>query len=158
VIASAGGADKLAAAKEAGADHLIDYRQQDLRTKVLELTDGRGADVIYDPVGGGYAEAALRSIAWYGRFLVVGFAAGEIPKLPLNLVLLKGCDVVGVFWGSWIERDKAGHRANTEQLLQWCAQGKLSSHVHAVYPLREAAAALKAIAARKVMGKVILRP
>ena len=114
--------------------------------------------MIYDPVGGGYAETALRSIAWYGRFLVVGFAAGEIPKLPLNLVLLKGCDVVGVFWGSWIERDKAGHRANTEQLLQWCAQGKLSSHVHAVYPLREAAAALKAIAARKVMGKVILRP
>jgi NADPH:quinone reductase len=100
----------------------------------------------------------LRSIAWEGRFLVVGFAAGEIPKLPLNLVLLKGCDVLGVFWGSWIERDPAGHRANTKQLLTWCAEGQLSSHVHAVYPLAEAPAALKAIAARQVMGKVILRP
>jgi NADPH2:quinone reductase len=114
--------------------------------------------VIYDPVGGQYAESALRSIAWKGRFLVVGFAAGEIPKIPLNLALLKGCDIVGVFWGSFIERDPAGHRANTEQLLQWCAQGELSAHVHAVYPLAEAAAALKAIAARQVMGKIILHP
>jgi NADPH2:quinone reductase len=89
---------------------------------------------------------------------VVGFAAGEIPKLPLNLVLLKGCDVIGVFWGSWIERDPAAHRGNMEQLLAWCVEGKLSSHVHAVYPLAEAPAALKAIAARQVMGKVILRP
>ena len=158
VIACASSAEKVEFTKKHGADAGIDYGTEDLKDALRRATDGRGADVIYDPVGGGYAEAALRSIAWYGRFLVVGFAAGEIPKLPLNLVLLKGCDVVGVFWGSWIERDKAGHRANTEQLLQWCAQGKLSSHVHAVYPLREAAAALKAIAARKVMGKVILRP
>ena len=113
--------------------------------------------MIYDPVGGAYSEAALRSIAWYGRFLVIGFAAGEIPKLPLNLVLLKSCDVQGVFWGSWIERDKAGHRANTEQLLAWVAEGKLKPHVHAVYPLERAAEALKAIASRKVMGKVILK-
>lgn len=158
VIACASSAEKVEFTKKHGADAGIDYGREDLKDALRRATDGRGADVIYDPVGGGYAEAALRSIAWYGRFLVVGFAAGEIPKLPLNLVLLKGCDVVGVFWGSWIERDKAGHRANTEQLLQWCAQSKLSSHVHAVYPLREAAAALKAIAARKVMGKVILRP
>ena len=158
VIACASSAEKVEFTKKHGADAGIDYGKEDLKDALRRATDGRGADVIYDPVGGGYAEAALRSIAWYGRFLVVGFAAGEIPKLPLNLVLLKGCDVVGVFWGSWIERDKAGHRANTEQLLQWCAEGKLSSHVHAVYPLREAAAALKAIAARKVMGKVILRP
>ena len=122
------------------------------------VTDGNGADVIYDPVGGAYSEAALRSIAWAGRFLVIGFAAGEIPKLPLNLTLLKGCDVLGVFWGSWIARDPAGHRTNTEQLLAWLAAGKLSSHVHAVYPLSEATTALKAIASRKVMGKVILRP
>ena len=100
----------------------------------------------------------MRSIAWDGRFLVIGFAAGDIPKLPLNLVLLKSCDVLGVFWGAWIARDPAGHRANTEQLLVWVAEGKLSSHVHAVYPLTEATAALKAIASRKVMGKVILRP
>ena len=114
--------------------------------------------MIYDPVGGPYAEAALRSIAWDGRFLVVGFAAGEIPKLPLNLVLLKSADVRGVFWGGFTDRDKAGHRANMAQLIAWAAQGKLSSHVHATYPLAEAKAALKAIAARQVMGKVILHP
>ena len=97
-------------------------------------------------------------MAWEGRFLVIGFAAGEIPKLPLNLVLLKGCDVLGVYWGSFVERNPQGHRVNTEQLVRWVAEGKLSSHVHAVYPLAEAPAALKAIAARQVMGKVILHP
>jgi NADPH:quinone reductase len=158
IIACASSPEKIAFAKQHGADEGIDYSKNDLKDALRQLTQNRGADVIYDPVGGSYSEAALRSIAWQGRFLVVGFAAGEIPKLPLNLVLLKGCDVVGVFWGSWIERDPKGHRTNTEQLLAWCAQGKLSSHVHAVYPLAEAPAALKAIAARKVMGKVILRP
>ncbi len=158
VIACASSAEKIAFARQHGADDGIDYGKEDLKEALRQVTDGHGADVIYDPVGGSYSEAALRSIAWLGRFLVVGFAAGEIPKLPLNLVLLKGCDVLGVFWGSWIERDPDGHRANTEQLLAWAADGKLSSHVHAVYPLAEAPAALKAIAARKVMGKVILRP
>jgi len=158
VIACASSAEKIAFAKKHGADGGIDYASEDVKDALRRMTGGRGADVIYDPVGGPYAEAALRSIAWLGRFLVVGFAAGDIPKLPLNLVLLKGCDVRGVFWGSWIERDKAGHRANTEQLIAWCADGKLSSHVHAVYPLSEATDALKAIAARKVMGKIILRP
>jgi len=158
VIACASSAEKIAFARRHGADEGIDYGKEDLKEALRKLTDGRGADVIYDPVGGAYSEAALRSIAWLGRFLVIGFAAGEIPKLPLNLVLLKGCDVLGVFWGSWIERDKAGHRANTEQLLAWCAEGKLSSHVHAVYPLEDAPAALKAIASRQVMGKVILHP
>lgn len=158
VIACASSAEKLAFAKKHGADEGIDYAAEDLKEALRRVTRGKGADVIYDPVGGAYAEAALRSIAWEGRFLVIGFAAGDIPKLPLNLVLLKGCDVRGVFWGSWIQRDPAGHRANTEQLLQWCAEGKLSSHVHAVYPLGDAAAALKAIASRQVMGKVILRP
>ena len=157
VIACASSAEKVAFAREHGADEGIDYKAEDLKDALRRLTDGRGADVIYDPVGGAYSEAALRSIAWYGRFLVVGFAAGEIPKLPLNLVLLKSCDVQGVFWGSWIERDRAGHRANTEQLLAWVAEGRLKPHLHAVYPLAEAAAALKAIAARKVMGKVILK-
>jgi NADPH2:quinone reductase len=158
VIACASSADKIAFARKHGADEGIDYSKDDLKEGLRRLTDGRGADVIYDPVGGAYAEAALRSIAWLGRYLVIGFAAGEIPKLPLNLVLLKGCDVLGVFWGSWIQRDPAGHRANTEQLLGWCAEGKLSSHVHAVYPLADAPAALKAIAARQVMGKIILHP
>jgi NADPH2:quinone reductase len=158
VIAGASSPEKVEFARKHGADDGIDYSKEDLKDALRRVTDGRGADVIYDPVGGAYSEAALRSIAWLGRFLVVGFAAGEIPKLPLNLVLLKGCDVLGVFWGSWIERDKAGHRANTAQLLTWLAEGKLSSHVHAIYPLDQAADALKAIAARKVMGKVILRP
>jgi NADPH2:quinone reductase len=158
VIACASSDDKIAFAKQHGADDGINYATGDLKDALRKLTGGNGADVIYDPVGGDYAEAALRSIAWEGRFLVVGFAAGDIPKLPLNLVLLKGCDVVGVFWGSFVKRDVAGHRTNTEQLIDWVAAGKLSSHVHAVYPLADAAAALKAIATRQVMGKVILKP
>ena len=158
VIACASSDEKLAFARKHGADEGINYASDDLKEALRRVTNGRGADVIYDPVGGPYTEPALRSIAWKGRFLVVGFAAGEIPKLPLNLVLLKGCDVLGVFWGQFIERDPEGHRANTRALLDWCMQGKLSSHVHAVYSLAEGPAALKAIAARKVMGKVILRP
>ena len=158
VIACASSEEKLAFAKKHGADDGIDYGKVDLKEALRKLTGGNGANVIYDPVGGSYSEAALRSIAWEGRFLVVGFAAGDIPKVPLNLVLLKSCDVLGVFWGAWIARDPAGHRANTAQLLSWLAEGKLSSHVHAVYPLSEAPVALKAIAERKVMGKAILRP
>lgn len=158
VIAAASTPDKLAVAKAAGADELINYSEGSLREQLKALTGGQGVDVIYDPVGGAYTEAALRSIAWEGRLLVIGFAAGEIPKLPLNLTLLKSCDVVGVFWGAFTQRDPAGHRANTEQLMRWCLEGKLSSHVHAIYPLSEATAALRAIAARQVMGKVILRP
>lgn len=157
VIACASSPEKIAFARKHGADDGIDYVADDLKEALRRVTGGKGPDVIYDPVGGAYAEAALRAIAWEGRFLVVGFAAGDIPKLPLNLVLLKGCDVLGVFWGSWTERNPQGHRENIEQLLAWCADGKLSSHVHAVYPLAEAAAALKAIATRQVMGKVILR-
>jgi NADPH2:quinone reductase len=158
VIACASSADKLAFAREHGADVLINYANEDLKEALRRATDGRGADVIYDPVGGPFAEAALRAIAWEGRFLVVGFAAGEIPKLPLNLVLLKSCDVRGVFWGQWTEREPQGDRNNLADLMRWCAQGKLSAHIHAVYPLSETAQALKAIADRKVMGKVILRP
>lgn len=158
VIACASSAEKIAFAREHGADDGIDYAKDDLKEALRRATSGRGADVIYDPVGGAYTEPALRSIAWQGRFLVVGFAAGEIPKLPLNLVLLKGCDVLGVFWGRFIDNDPEGHHANTRQLLEWCVQGKISSHVHSTYPLAEGVAALKAIAARQVMGKVILRP
>lgn len=157
VIACASSAEKLAFAREHGADDTVDYSKQDLKAALRDVTQGRGVDVVFDPVGGAYAEPALRSLAWEGRFLVIGFAAGDIPKIPLNLVLLKSCDVRGVLWGGWTERDLAGHRRNTEQLLAWEAEGKLSTHVHAVYPLAEAPAALKAIAARQVMGKVILR-
>lgn len=157
VIACASSDDKLDFAREHGADALVNYAKQDLKEELRRLTNGRGVDVVYDPVGGNYAEPALRSLAWYGRYLVVGFAAGDIPKIPLNLVLLKSCDVVGVFWGSWTERDPAGHQANMSQLVEWAAQGKLSAHVHAVYPLADTARAIEDIAARKVMGKAILK-
>jgi len=158
VIACASSAEKLAFARQHGADDGINYAEEDLKEALRRLTDGRGADVIYDPVGGPYAEPALRSIAWQGRFLVVGFAAGEIPKLPLNLPLLKGCDIVGVFWGAWTKQDPMGHRANMEQIVHWAADGKLSAHVHAVYPLEKTPEAIKSLSDRKVMGKVLLHP
>jgi|SRR5579884_554979 len=157
VIACASSADKLAFAREHGADETIDYGREDLKLALRALTQERGVDVLYDPVGGAYSEPCVRAMAWEGRYLVIGFAAGEIPKIPLNLVLLRSCDIRGVAWGAWTERDAEGHRANTRQLLAWEAQGKLSTHVHAVYPLAEAAEALKAIARREVKGKVILR-
>jgi NADPH2:quinone reductase len=158
VIACASSADKLAFAREHGADETINYAAEDVKDALRRVSDGRGVDVVYDPVGGAYAEAALRSIAWGGRFLVIGFAAGEIPKLPLNLVLLKGCDVRGVFWGQFTERTPEKHRANMVDVLQWALDGKLSAHVHAVYPLEKIAAALKALANREAKGKILLKP
>ena len=158
VIACASSEHKLALARQHGADAVINYAAEDLREALRRASDGKGPDVIYDPVGGPYSEPALRAIGWEGRFLVVGFAAGDIPKLPLNLVLLKNCDVRGVFWGAWSEREPEAHRANIAQLLTWCADGKLAVHIHRIFPLAQAAQALKAIAGRSVMGKVILRP
>ena len=158
VIACASSDDKLAFARAHGADEGVNYASGDLRDGLKRLGGDHGIDVVYDPIGGPYSEAALRSLAWEGRFLVVGFAAGDIPKLPLNLVLLKSCDVRGVYWGSWTERQPAAHRANVADLIRWCAEGKLSAHVHARYPLADVAQALKDIAARKVMGKVVLKP
>jgi len=158
VIACASSDDKLAFCTERGADEGINYAKEDIKEALRRVTKGKGVDVIYDPVGGSYAEAALRSIAWQGRFLVIGFAAGEIPKIPLNLALLKGCDIVGVFWGAFIERDPKGHQANMAELVRWADEGKISAHVHATYPLAQTADAIKAIADRKVMGKVILHP
>ena len=158
VIACASSEHKLALARQHGADAVINYAAEDLREALRRATDGKGPDVIYDPVGGPYSEPALRAIGWEGRFLVVGFAAGDIPKLPLNLVLLKNCDVRGVFWGAWSEREPEAHRANIAQLLTWCADGKLAVHIHRIFPLAQTAQALKALAGRSVMGKVILRP
>ena len=158
VIACASSAEKLAFTRRHGADAAVNYAEEDLKDALRRVTDGHGPDVIYDPVGGSATEAALRAIAWGGRLLVVGFAAGEIPKLPLNLVLLKSCDVRGVFWGAWTERDPAGNRANLAQIMAWCAQGKLSAHVHEVFPLERIAQALQALSDRKAMGKVILQP
>ena len=121
-----------------------------------DATGGRGADVIYDPVGGPYTEPALRSIAWQGRFLVIGFAAGDIPKLPLNLVLLKGCDVVGVFWGSFAQRQPQDNLANFQQLFAWYAEGKLKPLVSQTFPLERAADAINALATRQAVGKVVV--
>lgn len=156
VIACASSDDKLAFVREHGADDLVNYATSDLKDALRRLTGGKGVDVVYDPVGGSYAEPALRAMDWGGRFLVIGFAAGAIPQLPMNIVLLKSYDVLGVHWGAWTERDPAGYRAVLTQTLEWCAAGKLSAHVHGVYPLDRVADALEEIAARKAMGKVVL--
>lgn len=158
VIAAASSEEKLALCREHGADATIDYTTSDLKERVKELTRGQGADVIYDPVGGPYAEPALRAIAWQGRYLVVGFAAGDIPKIPLNLTLLKGCQIVGVFWGQFAMRQPADNRKHCEQLLAWVGEGKLRPHVDEVFPFERAGEALDRLAARKVKGKLVLKP
>jgi len=158
VIACASSAEKLAFARAHGADETVNYAEENLRDALRERTGGRGVDVVYDPVGSAYTEAAVRALDWEGRLLVVGFAAGEIPKLPLNLTLLKNCDIRGVFWGAWARRDPAAHRANMAQLVDWAAAGKLSVHVQASYPLARTAEALEALAERKVMGKLVVVP
>jgi NADPH2:quinone reductase len=156
VIACASTDDKLAVCREHGADDTINYASEDLRDRIKTLTGGRGADVIVDPVGGPYTEPALRSIAWRGRLLVVGFAAGEIPRIPLNLTLLKGCSIVGVFWGDFLRREPEAFAASVRQLGEWYAQGKLRPHVSATLPLSRTADAIKLMAERKVIGKVVV--
>lgn len=156
VIAAASTAEKLAVCQAHGADELINYETEDLRERIKALTEGKGVDVIYDPVGGQYAEPALRSIAWKGRYLVVGFAAGEIPKIPLNLALLKGCAILGVFWGDFAAREPQANMANGMQLFQWLLQGELKPHISQRYPLEKAGEALRALMERKVTGKVVL--
>jgi NADPH2:quinone reductase len=156
VIAAASADDKLAVCREHGADDTINYTADDLRDRVKAITNGRGVDVVYDPVGGAYTEPALRSLAWRGRLLVVGFAAGEIPKIPLNLTLLKGCSIVGVFWGEFTRREPQRFAESMQQLGRWYADGKLKPHVSQTYPLERAADALTAMANRQVKGKVVL--
>lgn len=156
VIACASSDDKLAVCREHGADATINYASEDLRERIKALTDGKGVDVVYDAVGGPYTEPAFRSIAWRGRLLVVGFAAGEIPKLPLNLALLKGASVVGVFWGDFARREPKQFAESVRQLAAWYAEGKLRPHVSQTLPLAHAAEALKLMAARKVKGKLVL--
>ncbi len=158
VIACASSDEKLAFARKHGATEMVNYASEDLRSALKTLGGEHGIDVVYDPVGGAYAEPAVRSMAWNGRYLVIGFAAGEIPKLPLNLVLLKNCDIRGVAWGAWVRREPQAQRDLMRDIVNWAAFGKLSAHVHAVYPLPDIAAALKAIADRKVMGKIVLHP
>ncbi len=156
VIAAASSEDKLALCKEYGAAQIINYSKEDLKSRIKELTDNKGVDVVYDPVGGNYSEPALRGIAWNGRYLVVGFAAGGIPKLPFNLPLLKGASVVGVFWGNFAMFEAKRNLENAKHLMQWHQNGKLKPHIHAVYPLSETANALEDIMHRRVRGKVVI--
>ena len=156
VIACASSEDKLAVCRSHGADATINYSTEDLRERIKLLTDGKGVDVVYDPVGGPYTEPAFRSLAWRGRHLVVGFAAGEIPKLPLNLALLKGASVVGVFWGDFARRQPKEFAHSIRQLGRWYAEGRLKPHVSQTLPLEKAVDALKLMAARQVTGKLVL--
>jgi NADPH2:quinone reductase len=158
VIACASSAEKLAVCREHGADEVIDYANEDLRERIKALTDGRGVDVAVDPVGGGFTEPALRSMAWRGRLLVIGFAAGDIPRIPLNLVLLKGCAVVGVFWGDFLRREPWAFMESVDQLGTWFRAGKLKPHISATFPLERAAEAMKVMADRKSIGKIVVQP
>ena len=156
VIAAASTDDKLDYACEAGADLRINYSNENLKEKVKELTGGKGADVIYDPVGGDYSEQAFRAVAWDGRFLVIGFAAGPIPRMPLNLALLKGASLVGVFWGSWMARDPLASKQNFEELVEMVDVGSFSPLVSEVYSMHDFQKAFACISERRAKGKVVL--
>ncbi len=158
VIAAASTDEKLTICKQHGADELINYTNEDLREAIKRTTGGKGPDVVYDPVGGSYTEAAFRSIAWRGRYLVIGFANGEIPKLPLNLPLLKGASLVGVFWGDFARREPAHNNAAMHELMTWHREGKIRPHISATYALDETPQALIDMASRKVTGKIVIRP
>ncbi|WP_193165878.1 NADPH:quinone oxidoreductase family protein [Microbulbifer hainanensis] len=156
VIACASSAEKLEFCREVGADELINYSEENLKDRIKELTGGKGADVIYDPVGGDYTEEAYRSIAWCGRYLVIGFASGDIPRLPLNLPLLKAGDIMGIFWGSWAQRDPKANLQNFAELLQMVEEGKLNPLTTEVYRFEEYVQAFASITERRARGKVIL--
>jgi NADPH2:quinone reductase len=158
VIAAASTDDKLAFCREHGATEVINYTREDLKDRIKALTSGNGVNVVYDPIGGSYAEAALRGTAWQGRYLVIGFASGEIPKIPLNLVLLKGCQIVGVYWGSFAMRDPARNRDHANQVFRWVAEGKLRPAVDAALPFDRAGEALERLEKRQVKGKLVLVP
>ena len=156
VIAAAGSADKLAVARAHGADELIDYRQESIRDRVRELTAGRGADVVFDPVGGDAFDQALRAVNWEARMLVIGFAAGQIQAVPANLILVKNISVIGVVWGAQAERDPVLVSRNLAELLRWWETGRLKPEVARSFPLAEAGAALEALLSRRYAGKIVL--
>jgi NADPH2:quinone reductase len=158
VIAAASSASKLAVCQEHGADALINYSTEDLRERLKALTEGRGVDVVYDPVGGGFSEPALRGMAWRGRFLVVGFANGQIPSIPLNLTLLKGCSIVGVFWGDYVRREPKSSARDLKELMGLLHAGKLKPLVSGHYRFDQIAEALNAVLERKVTGKIVVTP
>lgn len=156
IVAAASSEEKLAVCRQLGADETINYETEDLRERVKTLTNGRGVDVCYDPVGDRFTEPALRSMAWRGRYLVVGFAAGEIPKIPANLVLLKGCALVGVFWGQFAALEPRESLGNFREILGFIQAGNLSQHLHGTYSLADAPNALRAMLERKVIGKAVV--
>ncbi len=158
VIAAASTDDKLAFCREHGATEVINYAREDLKERIKALTSGNGVNVVYDPIGGSHAETALRGTAWQGRYLVIGFASGEIPRIPLNLVLLKGCQIVGVYWGSFAMRDPARNRDHAHQVLRWVAEGKLRPAIDAALPFDRAGEALERLEKRQVKGKLVLVP
>lgn len=155
-VIAAASAGKADVCRALGADEVVDYDAPDLKQRLKDLTGGRGVDVVYDCVGGKYAEPAVRALAWEGRFLVVGFAAGEIPKLPLNLLMLKGAAAIGVYWGEAVRRAPDRHRANMIEVLDWIADGKLTPRIHGTYPLSEIREAISVLDRREATGKVVL--
>jgi NADPH2:quinone reductase len=156
VIAAASTEEKLTVCKQKGATHLINYTTEDLRERIKEITGGKGVDVVLDPVGDKWAEPAIRSMAWRGRYLVVGFAGGGIPKIPLNLALLKGCAIVGVFWGAFTQKEAALNQRNMQEIATWVMQGKLTPHIYRQYTLAEAPQALTDMMERRVIGKAVV--
>jgi len=156
VIAAASTGEKLQVCRNAGADHLLNYTEEDLKDRIKSLTEGRGADIVYDPVGGDYSEAALRAMAPGGRHLVIGFAAGRIPQIPLNLTLLKQCQIVGVFWGVWAMANKAAQAKNMEELFTLFTQGQLKPQVSDIFPFENYVEAYQCLMQRRAKGKVIL--
>jgi NADPH2:quinone reductase len=158
VIAAASTDEKCAISREHGADETINYTTEDLREGIKRTCGKTGPDVIYDPVGGKFSEAAFRSIAWRGRHLVIGFANGEIPAIPLNLTLLKGASLVGVFWGSFTQREPQNHMKGISEMLGWMKEGKIKPRISKTYTLDEAPQALRDMADRKVTGKIVITP
>lgn len=158
VVACASSDEKLQFCKEHGADVLFNYAKEDLKEGLKKIGGAKGIDIVFDPVGGDFTEPALRALGWEGRLLVIGFASGPIPRIPLNLALLKSCDIRGVFWGAFNKAFPEQSNANFAKIIQWAAEGKISSHVHATFPLAKTAEALKVLSSRKAMGKVILHP
>ncbi|WP_428311229.1 NADPH:quinone oxidoreductase family protein [Hydrocarboniphaga sp.] len=156
VIAAASSAEKLAVCKQHGADELINYSSEDLKERLKQITEGKGVDVTYDPVGGAFTEVALRASAWRGRHLIIGFANGEIPKLPANLTLLKGCSLVGVFWGEYIKREPKKNYQDLTTLFGWLQEDRLRPHVGERYPLERGGEAIRALMDRRVSGKVVI--
>ena len=156
VIAAASSAEKLALAADRGADHLINYTDDDLRAEIKKLTDGHGVDVVYDPVGGDLAQAAMRSMAWCGRFLVIGFASGDVPQFPGNYLLVKNISIVGVYWGAYRTRDPEVFRNGFAELTRWWDEGKLKPHVSQIFPLADAPKALAMLEGRQSTGRLVI--